>query len=85
MARGEDGIILPANKIMDGQRTTNTYNPTNKDMNHENRILKQISQINFSALTLIAISTNNIESIESLNRVDMPVLKSLWLGTDHSI
>ena len=53
------------------------------DNNGEPRIIIQISHIKFPSLTMIRFYKNDIESIEGLNKVEMPVIKDFSLSTNR--
>ena len=44
-------------------------------------IVKEVMEVIFPHLFLLKLSGNEIESIEGLNRIYMPALEQLWIGT----
>lgn len=59
----------------------------NEGKNKNPLILKDISEVRFTNLALLALQDNNIESIEGLCRIYMPLLHSFGLERNcvHSI
>jgi hypothetical protein len=53
----------------------------NGDNNHRATIMKEIAHIHFTALTVLYVGGNRIESIEGLARVQMVHIKLVRLGT----
>jgi hypothetical protein len=47
-------------------------------------LLKDISHIHFSAMVVIEMQSNNIESIEGVARIRMPLLKQFYFSTVHN-
>ena len=53
----------------------------NVEYNHRATIVKEIAHIHFTALTILWLSGNRIESVEGLARVHMAHIQSVELGT----
>ena len=64
---------------MAGQELLLQYVGTNAGKNKYPPILKDISDVRFTQLALLALQDNSIESIEGLCRIHMPLLHSLGL------
>ena len=55
-------------------------NDNDTDKNYCPRVLMEIHQISFPHLQWIDVEKNNIESIEILSRIHLPLLERLHLG-----
>jgi hypothetical protein len=53
----------------------------NVDDNNRAAMMKEISHIHFTALTILQLGGNRIESVEGLARVHMPHIKEISLST----
>ena len=49
------------------------------------KVLKSIEHIGFPNLKLMCLYRNNLESIEGLNQINMPLMESLGVGQNNII
>ena len=57
----------------------------NVDDNQKATVLKEIAHIHFTALTILYLGGNRIESVEGLVRVQMAHIQTVDLGTYNDI
>ena len=69
------------NQGMENHRVLNKYFVTYADYISDTPLTQSISHITFPQLQEINLRHNNIISIEGFNRLFMPALKVLWIGS----
>ena len=61
------------------------YSNIHKDKNNHAKILKEISDINFSKLKMLTLRSNRIESVEGMSRIRLPNLRNLQISIIQQI
>ena len=76
------GRYFPPHPWLGSWQDLPKYSTDNVAANKKPKIMKTIDQINFVSLTWITLRKNSIESIEGFSRTQMPLIRTIYVGTN---
>ena len=77
-------LSLPTDQRVETVKSEHWYRIAYRGWNHS-LILQEISEIMFPRLSTLQLAQNKIESIERLQKIRMPQIRMLFLGTSTNI